>query len=486
MRMEAFEAAEDIYRYGRHAKSSLALLANSSTLSQIPHFIAYARYFKSDVYADTLVGNALQGIGEGTSSLTDLQRRVLSLRFSQTLVLRQGALDIIFDSISDCNMGQNSSAQLEKKSFGSKGMDVNAWDEVAGLLVGSISRNGTILLSDHNIWYTPFDLAQRECIKFGVCIKGEIAPINQRMIELLYAGRAASSMASCAGIRKIGNELESLLLIPIIQALLSAAMKVFVDASPPLSNIELFVFSEAILPLIANINDEAATSLKILFEVDVLKPAPSVFNEIFGTMAQFYKSLDLDCDLIGSLGGMNACNNATINASNASDTGGLSSAWIVFGIVFSCLAVVVGAVFLFLSLRRKKRRQKQPAGVAESRRETLSPEETEAHDPDDGSESNYSYNSDVDDERTAAPFVGKLGSTGETICSDRTPPQSLSPISRDRILQSFPMRSKPMSVEARKRISRINRYGDDMPFVDDMPSVDGMPLVDDLYNSSSV
>lgn len=472
MQMGSFEIAENIYKFGKHTNTSLAQLANSPSRNHTPHFMAYSRFFNSDIYADTLVVNALTGVGD-PRSLTDLQRRVLSLRFSQTLVLGHGALDIIFASIADCYDGQNSS-QLEGKSGRATGMNLNAWDEAAGLLIGSIWRNSTDLAQDdNNNWYTPFDLAQRECMRFGTCVTGQIGFVNRKMIELLYAGRSASTMESCPGLRKIGDDLRSLLLVPIIQATLSAAQAVSQSTRTPQDTAELFVFSETILPLITDISNETATSLRSLFAAAATTTDSSLLYRTFVELSPLYDELNVDCDLVGSFEGLDACDVSGIYSSNSSES---LSSWAVVGIAVSCAIFVIGTTVLVIAWKRKKSRKKRGKLLALS----PSPDETEAQDHDDvSSVSHYSYN-DVDEYSTnkcsddeledTAPATSDARILSHTLSSDSdyTPSSAQSSLTMDHILNSFPRESPTMSRTAKKTTSRIDRYGDDVPFADEV------------------
>jgi hypothetical protein len=471
MKMGSFETAEDIYIFGKHTNTSLKKLASSLSRRHASHHMAYSRYFNSDSYADTLVGSAIAGV-EGPRSFTDLQRQILALRFSQTLVLGHGALDIIFASIADCYDDQNSS-QIEAESFRTVEINWNAWDEAAGLLIGSISRNATDLSEDHdNNWYTPFDLAQRECVRFGTCIKGEIGFINRRMIELLYAGRAAATMESCSGLRKIGDDMQSLLLVPVIQATLSAAQAVSHGKHTPLDTAELFVFSEAVLPLIADISNETAASLRRLFSAAATKNDPSLLRTTFAELSPFYDELNVACNLIGSLEGIDGCDDPETYSRDSAES---LSNWAVSIITLSCLLVAAVGMHLFVVWRRKSRSQKMERRVHAS---SLIPDETDGLGNDDSSSSShYSYN-DVDERSTKHPLndvgvafpvtsVSSVIAKAFSTDSDKSPSSAQSFHSVDQILQSFSKKSVPMSRQAKKATSRIDRYGDDLPFADE-------------------
>jgi hypothetical protein len=290
MQMQAYGAAEEIYLYGKHANStSLAELASSSGRELIPQFDLFVSYFNSETYAHDLVHGALVG-----SDVTEPQRRLFVLRFSQTLILEHAAYEAIFQSISSCEAGKESEESTDL--FGS-------WDKAAGLLLGSIERS---TMRDSDNLYTPYDLAQGHCLEFGTCSSKDQAEANERLIELLYAGRGALNSGSCDGLRKIGEDIVNLLLIPRIQATLSSSLKLSHSSRTSDDATEAYIYSRSLLPLIEDADVSVATSIENTIALGG-KFHKKTGRSIFASFAMIYNDLDVDCVQVGQTKEFNAC-----------------------------------------------------------------------------------------------------------------------------------------------------------------------------------
>jgi hypothetical protein len=327
MQMQAYGAAEEIYLYGKHVNSSLAEFATSSGRELIPQFDLFASYFGSETYAHDLVHGALVG-----SDVTEPQRRLSVLRFSQTLILEHAAYEAIFQSVSSCKAGKESEESTDL--FGS-------WDKAAGLLLGSVERS---TMRDSDNWYAPYDLAQQHCLEFGTCSSKDQAEVNERLIELLYAGRGALNSGSCAGLRKIGEDIVNLLLIPRIQATLSSSLKLSRSSRTSDDVAEAYIFSRSLFPLIEDADTSVATSIENTIALGG-KFHKTTGQSIFASFAMIYNDLDVDCVLVGQTKEFNAC-----DVSYAAKKE--SSLPLILGSV--CLALAVGIVIAVIFYWQRK------------------------------------------------------------------------------------------------------------------------------------
>jgi hypothetical protein len=388
MQMEAFAAAEEIYLHGKHAGTSLAALATDSGLDVLPQYTLFASLFDSVTYADDFVHGALVGSDE---KLTASQRRSSVLRFSQLLVLQHAALQEIFDSASRC------STKFETNNTGL----MDSWDNAAAILIGSIDRS---TLGEFNTWhYTPYDLAQEHCSQFGTCSKEGIADSNKKMIELLYAGRGAVAGGSCGAMYKIGEELRSLLLIPVIQATLSSSLKLSLSNHTKEDITEAYVSSQVLLPLVKEVDSSAAASIE---DILVLHAGDTHFRKttgpaIFAIFAGVYEDMGVDCELVGTAHGHKACDYEFAMAST-------ESLKIAPGSLTGILCMVLGILIILAVYFRNRKSKKK-----------MNPEFT-----------NLS--------------VGLLGLPREEV-----------------INMSYKAKKKRVSPKAARALSRIMRYGDD-------------------------
>ena len=336
MRVQAYDAAEEIYKYGKHANTNLLELATSPSSGMVPESDLFQKYFDSETYAHELAHGALNGTTEG---ITEAQRRIMALRFSQVIIMEHAALDSLFQSASIC--GNDTETMLVDP--------VEIWDKGAALLLGSISRPDLSYSTD---WYAPYDLAQNHCQQFGTCSSEDQAQVNEKMVELLYAGRGALATASCSGVRKIAEDVQSLLLVPIIQAFLSSTMKLSSSKRTMRDTTEAYISSRALLPLIQAADRSIASTIEKSIGLQHHKVA---VQPILDSLHSVYDAMNVDCELIGSSGEYHACANMGMRDDSKSSVG------LIVGIVLVSVAVVLcGAVgILFFKRRRQSRSRTQ-------------------------------------------------------------------------------------------------------------------------------
>lgn len=342
LKMKAYDAAENIYTHGKHVHGqedgsfSLYHLASTSSRNIVPVYDSFKRYYESDLYADSIIREALAGTNP---DLSDDQRRYLVVRSAQVLVLYFGALQFVYEAESNC------ASEVTTRSISVS----DAWDKAAALLIGHLEGTGDGGSSDG---FMTFDLAQEYCEEFSTC--GESTALaNEQIIELLYAGRGAALGGSCRGLKKAADELSALVTVPIIQSALSAALRLSSskDANPTKTRVEGFVASKALLPLVSDANSDSAATIKNIFSLEGSSKKKNAAKDAFSAFAKVYSRLDIDCQDIGEAGGFDAC-------TGAGQDGGLSS--VMIGII----AGAVGACLVFCSVfficRRRKRDDRLP------------------------------------------------------------------------------------------------------------------------------
>jgi hypothetical protein len=331
MQMNAYDAATDLYMYGKHGATlssgrsgeiiSLANLANISKTTIIPQFDSFVRYYGSGDLVHEMVLEALAGSDE---KMTRSQRRVLVARSSQVLIMYFAALERIYQSVENCE----SDSSLDLKE---------SWDEAASFLIGSLegTQEGG---SEEGYMY--FDLAQEYCQEFGTCSKDHTAWVNDNMISLLYTGRGAAMGYSCGALRKAADGIGSLLLIPVIQATLSASLKLSQYHPSDEDTVEAYVFSRILVPLVEAVNPSAATKISTTLDLEGNQVSKSTGYDMFKAFSQVYEGLGIDCKLVGQAGGFDTCN------VDASAKGAISLTYVIL-FAISGIAVVVAAILVF-------------------------------------------------------------------------------------------------------------------------------------------
>jgi hypothetical protein len=341
--MKAYTAAENLYTYGNHVSDtggiSMFNMATTPNRTIVPQFDAFIQYYRKtyevpDNYADHIIRDALQN-SDGRWS--DAQRRIIVLRSAEVMVMYVGALQYLYAAVSACEANPVAG---EGAGYG------DDWDRGAAMLIGSLEgtkKNGT------NEGHMFYDLSQQYCQAFGTCSHNDSSvTINEDLISLLYMGRGAALSNSCPSLTKAASEIATLLVIPIIQGALHSATQLSKSTSDSdLWRAEGYVFSRAILPLVARASSGAAATIDKYLGF----PGPSntrrTTSAVFSAFADAYPKMGVDCKRIGHVDGNNPCDGV------ADDSGRL--VWIIVGSILGSCALCLG----FVCTRRRQESTKK-------------------------------------------------------------------------------------------------------------------------------
>ena len=347
---EAFAACEDVYLYGKHATVyegneivtlSLSQLATTSDRTIVPRYEQFVQYFDSDNnYADTLIMRAMDITGFPGAS--GAQRKEIVVKSMQYLVLFMSILQQMYESLQDCN---SDDALTQMSSSG-------AWDRAAALLIGSMEGTEDGGTLDGQSFYA---LSKSTCLQFGTCEKSGSSEVNQRITSLLYTGRGEVQAGSCTALRRTVDEIEPLLLVPIIQSTLQFAIE---NEKIPAGSQDGalaggYISSIGVLPVVDSINRESATTIEknLLFQLNS-KPVPDGSRSIFNAFAPVYASMGVDCEMVGGINGIDACK----GASRLSSGGSGKKAGLISGVVLLVVALFVSGTYGYI--KRPFRRSK--------------------------------------------------------------------------------------------------------------------------------
>jgi len=345
LQREAYDAVADLYVHGKHARIdgingeetvSLARLATTSERTIVPQFDSFTRHFEDANYADKIILAALSPTDPTYQLASPGQRREIVMKTMSYMVLYMGALQQMYEAVSNCG------TEDPTKSFDAP----SAWDRGAALIIGSLEgteAGGTI---DGQSF---FALARKRCEQFGTCDPSGNAIVNDIMVTLLYTGRGEVQAGSCKALRRTVVEVEELMLVPLIQGSLRYAL---LNEKLPVGSTdgdlaEGYIFSRSVLPLIEDEDREAGATIgtNLDFQLNE-KPVKDGARAVFSAFASVYDDLNVDCQLVGAAGNIDACSGASYSGG-----GGLGAGAIV-GIILAVL-VAMGIV-LFVFYRRKK------------------------------------------------------------------------------------------------------------------------------------
>ena len=445
---KAFQAAEQVYKYGQYSTNSLQDLARGtlSSLNETAIFEAFSSYYSNDFYSDALVLNTMHdGVfrpGSSSIELSDEERRILVVGFSQMVILPHAAFGFMRAAWSAC------------RDLGARNEAMDDWDRAAALLLGS----GRL---------SPYDLGQSNCKSFGTCdAKTGVAESNRMMLDLLYAGKGAlahdngtfstKNNSQCDVLIKQAKKIQAVVLVPIIQATLKSAF----DAGQERTSEAMagaVVASGAILPLIQELNPNIAS--KLSESLDLRKQSQVPANPgavVMDLLSQVYEGLNIDCDWIGRLEHYNPCESNNTNLYASAPKQGLSTAGLV-AIILSIVITMIIVYFWWVKKRAQKRRRCTNVGMVVDSKPTVETYPNDEH-----------GDRDFDDDECPRPLSSSLSTTSRngslSSMVGKSPRPSESTVDKSNIQMirnSFQRCTQRLSSKADRTLNRIMSYGDD-------------------------
>lgn len=369
MQMGAYGAVEDLYKNGKHAlvveesslqTLSLYQLATTSQRSVVPQFDSFKRYYNDDEqYADTIIREAF-----ASKEASAEQRREMAVKGMQYLVLYMAAAQEMYQSVAYCTSTDSA------KIFDAE----EAWDRAAAYLIGSAEGSKEDGSLDGLSFYA---LARERCEQFGTCAEKGKTSWNDELNALLYTGRGAVLARACAEVRRATTEIETLMLVPLIQSTLhyanaNAQLKQGTEEGDLAAG---FIFSRAVLPLVEDSNRESADTINVTMDFQFTqKPVKEGAAAVWNAFARAYGHMGIECELVGATDSFDACTGATSpsEVNQKSDNVGM-----IVGIVVGILAVLGIIVFLYFFEKKKKKKY-----LDENRPKFIAPKGEMNHAPD--------------------------------------------------------------------------------------------------------
>lgn len=340
MQMEAYGPAEDLYAYGKHSTMgsdddrtglSLQYLATSPGRSAVPQFETFKQFYGGDDrYADTIIRYALLS----NNGMLSEQRRLVVTAASQYIVLYMAALQSMYEAVSSCEKGMQNAAQ--------------DWDTAAGWLIGHLEGSSKAGSGEGLLLW---GLAKEQCEEFETCsvTVQDSAEINDKLVLRLFTGRGAVLAKSCGELRQTADEVSGLLPVPLIQAALSTAVQLRSSRGDRRARLLAlgYVYSQALLPIIYDINDEAAATIASSFDLAAGKVIPEGVPALVSAYSTVLSGLGVKCEDVGSSETIDVC------------TGSVkSNAGLIIGLITIFVAVGV-AIFIWRMKRARRRKEEE-------------------------------------------------------------------------------------------------------------------------------
>jgi hypothetical protein len=335
MKMEAFEAAEDLYTYGKHSTQligdgtglSLGYLAGSLDRTNVPQFFSFKKYYgEDDKYADTIIRYAMMS----NNQLTPDQRRLVATATSQYIILYMAALQSMHQAVDACDAGDQAAGEH--------------WDTAAAWLIGHMEGTTEAGSNDGRLLWA---LAKSKCDEFGTCSTGApgSARFNDELVLRLYTGRGSVMTKGCSQLRQVTDQVTALLPIPLIQSAVSTAFLLKHASGDQQGQLLAlgYVYSQALLPLITNVNSGAAATIASSFDLVGGKSIPHGVPALVSAYSSVLSGMGINCASVGGNNQVDMC------------TGVVKRTGLAVGLTFMFLVLIAGAGACFWRRRRRRK-----------------------------------------------------------------------------------------------------------------------------------
>lgn len=305
--MGADETAKDLYTIGHNSKKgdefrSLQDLAKNNNREKVPQFHLFSQYFGDENFAHNLIVKLLNH-EEPFHETPRTQRAIIVHRALQFMIMYMYALREMYDAVSDCEAGN-----LQRNAD-----QVKAWDEAAAFLIGSIDSNQGDNGDPNGSGQLLFSLGKERCPEFGTCFD-DFAKVNDEILSLMKTGQAQLVGHQCSSLRELVGDIETLLVVPLMQSMLHYAAQSNSKGAGSSSGAvaEAFMFANALLPLINHADSYAgeAISYNLVHPFTTsTKPVPEGYQFVFDNAMSAFPGMNIDCEDIGTYNkSWNFCN----------------------------------------------------------------------------------------------------------------------------------------------------------------------------------
>uniref|UniRef100_A0A7S1YQ01 Uncharacterized protein n=1 Tax=Ditylum brightwellii TaxID=49249 RepID=A0A7S1YQ01_9STRA len=302
MEMEAYDAALDLYNYGRNSLNDWRYITlkefatNESVDTNVPlgQFINYNNDNEKP-QMNEYITNAIKG--ENTfQSVTRTQREWAVKRSLQGTLSYYAIVEKVSNAVDLCGKAKKDQAALE-------------WQRASALAIGSIGKATmtTETVYEEYFGQTLFTLANEMCDPFGTCTASGKAHIIDAWMDQEYRGLSFIENEECLELAQLVNtEVKPSLLVPIIQGLLHYAV---INENQDETQSDTIFAGEAlartVVPLINKENPMEAFLVQENMEfAQGTKSVKDGSRNVFKAIASSLFGLSVDCSLIGRYGSL--------------------------------------------------------------------------------------------------------------------------------------------------------------------------------------
>lgn len=278
--MQANDAANDIYKFGRFSSSSPlpSIYSIASQFSDARNTVSksFSDEYTIAQYPKQLLEDAISGQGifesaSTASSASAIQRRIVAEATMVTMVLHVRALDAMYESIDVCQARATSGAS----SASMDSPDYSGWDTAVALLTGSaegpygplegLSTSSANNSNDSN-GFLFYGISKYLCLQAGTCLPGEVSILNKIIMREIANGSIFLESDQCDSAEESLKQVEFYLQMILVDAVAHFAEQIEEDKNLGRDGdenwAEGFGLATALVPLMRRSSSEDADVIK--------------------------------------------------------------------------------------------------------------------------------------------------------------------------------------------------------------------------------
>lgn len=280
--MDANQAADGIYRYGRFSRISaqggyypLQKYATGQSHPSNTVATAFSNHFSQLTHpSDNIVDDAIMGKGAFAVENSRL-RRIIAEASMVTILLHIYALDSMYEAIDNC--------------------DVKAWDRATASLTGwadgTKDARGLLFLSIGR-----FLCSRTASCEIADSDHGEDSKVNKLIMLSLKIGRDSIEAGLCSEAKDEVSKIETLILTEIVDATAYFAQQVAQNPSNDDTKADLYGIAWALIPLIKDNDAEETIRTNVGLGVNTLSQA--MVDQVLSALKTVVSEANISCTLL--------------------------------------------------------------------------------------------------------------------------------------------------------------------------------------------
>lgn len=292
------DSENDLYSF--YSINQIGSSASRGNAGQM--YLQYTEYFNNLKYGAVIVLDALEGKGKWGNKSNEQRAAVIS-ETSAFLILYLHLIAQIKGAVNHCRGLLDMDGDYDV---------THPWDEVAALLIGSLEGTEIGGATDGRDGQLLWSLSTKRAFQFQTLNSEGYAKTNSKLSDALYAGRGEIDALDCDRLDDTADKIQSLSYVSLLQSIVRyAILNEAIQADSTKADLAYGeTYALAIIPLIEEINPEAASILKDnMIQNDNVQPVRDGAQIVADAVGSAAVSLGLHCHDLGSTSQANPCRN---------------------------------------------------------------------------------------------------------------------------------------------------------------------------------